>query len=154
MAIFHQFTELGLSGRTRAEVKSYGLKSGRTTGETATCFYAALFFLPFTAIAANIPSHQTHCSHSPLFRGRQSSLESIAWQCGQMMERGSRVSSTIRALPFYESTTSSKRQKEANCFGWDHGSAARLWSYVRAGLDAGCSIVEYDRSKFSSFNQR
>jgi len=52
------------------------------------------------------------------------------------------VSSAIRGLPFYESTTSSKRQKEANCFVWGHGSAARLWSYVRAGLDAGCSIVE------------
>ena len=26
------------------------------------------------------PSHQTHCSHCPLFRRWQSSLESIAWQ--------------------------------------------------------------------------
>jgi len=40
-----------------------------------------------------------HCSHSLLLSGRQSPCESIAWQWGQTMEWGSRVSSAIRALP-------------------------------------------------------
>ena len=39
----------------------------------------------------------------------------------------------VRFPCHYESTTASNRQKEANCFLGVRASAARLWSYVRAG---------------------